>query len=473
MKYFNPPQTSAISLLKSIQSRNAKIHDLTPLFPKTMHNKTNTIMKKTSLFLAAVIAVSASISPQAQELSADEQAMIEWVDERADSILKELETHVNINTGTANIEGLNTYRNLLSKDLEQLGFSTTTHSSDSFEVLNCEGSRVEIADHLVATLRTDQPKKRVLLNGHIDTVFSKDDEFQTLEILDSGVLKGPGVADMKGGIVVMLNALRAIKARGLLVDVHATVLFNTDEEIGSLGSRSLIEELAREHDIGLVYESTFNNLMTHSRKGLGQARIKVIGRESHAGGAHEQGVSAVRELAHKVVAVEQLTDYEKNVTVNTGVLRGGEKRNTVPGCADAYIDMRFPDQAAGDQLIKDIKEIGATRSTANPNYPDLPEIEVWAISHRPVKARSDEVDAVIEEAMQLSPLFGEPIQGTRFSGGGTDGSIAQAVGLPTADSLGVDGKGAHSSREESNVDTLIARTKLAAVMLLRQLHSEQ
>ena len=273
--------------------------------------------------------------------------------------------------------------------------------------------------------------------------------------------------------MVMLNALRAIKARGLLDDVHATVLFNTDEEIGSLGSRSLIEELAREHDIGLVYESTFNNLMTHSRKGLGQARIKVIGRESHAGGAHEQGVSAVRELAHKVVAVEQLTDYEKNVTVNTGVLRGGEKRNTVPGCADAYIDMRFPDQAAGDQLIKDIKEIGATRSTANPNYPDLPEIEVWAISHRPVKARSDEVDAVIEEAMQLSPLFGEPIQGTRFSGGGTDGSIAQAVGLPTADSLGVDGKGAHSSREESNVDTLIARTKLAAVMLLRQLHSEQ
>ena len=136
---------------------------------------------------------------QAQELSADEQAMIEWIDERADSILQELETHVNINTGTANIQGLDTYRNLLSKDLEQLGFSTTTHSSASFEVLNCEGSRVKIADHLVATLRTDQPKKRVLLNGHIDTVFSKDDEFQTLEILDSGVLKGPGVADMKGG----------------------------------------------------------------------------------------------------------------------------------------------------------------------------------------------------------------------------------------------------------------------------------
>lgn len=428
--------------------------------------------KKLLVIFCGLIIASPWLSAHSQQLSVDEQAMVDWVDERADDILRELKAHVDINTGTANVEGLNSYRNLLSKDLEELGFATETHSSETFEVLTCAGGRIEIADHLVAKLRSDGAKNRVLLNGHIDTVFSKDDEFQTLEILDNGVLKGPGVADMKGGVVVMLNALRAIKARGLLDNVHATVLFNTDEEIGSLGSRGLIETLAKEHDIGLVYEGTFNNLMTHSRKGLGQARIKVTGRESHAGGAHEQGVSAVLELANKVVAIEELTDYDSKVTVNTGVLQGGEKRNTVPGCADAYVDMRFPTQAAGDQLIIDIKAVTAEPSTVNANYPDLPLIDVWAISHRPVKERNETVDAIIEQAMQLSPLFGNAIEGTRYSGGGTDGSIAQAVGLPTADSLGVDGKGAHSSREESTVDSLIARTKLAAVMLSRQLHGQ-
>ena len=427
------------------------------------------------ILLLATLAFSFSNSARAQQykieqLSDQEQDLIAWVDQRDADILAELKEHVEINTGTSNIEGLNSYRNLLSDELEALGFKTETHSSPAFDVLSCDGDRVEIADHLVATLRSSEVKNRVLLNGHIDTVFSRDDEFQELEITDEGVLKGPGVADMKGGIVVMLNALRALKAQGLLDNVHATVLFNTDEEIGSLGSRTLIETLAKEHDIGMVYEGTYNQLMTHSRKGLGQARIKVSGRESHAGGAHEQGVSAVLELAHKVVAIEKLTDYEENVTVNTGVLRGGEKRNTVPGCADAYIDLRFPNQAAGDKLIADIKAATAQATTENASYPDLPKIEVWAISHRPVKELNPTVDALIEQAMNISALVGEPIQGTRFSGGGTDGSIAQAVGLPTVDSLGVDGKGAHSSREESSIESLISRTKLAAIMLARQLH---
>ncbi len=409
---------------------------------------------------------------QTQALSEAEQQMVDWVDQRSDAILSELKQHVEMNTGTANIGGLDRYRDLLDQELKALGFATRRHQSDSFDVLSCAAERVQIADHLVAEIKTGGDKKRVLLNGHMDTVFSKDDEFQALTILDSGVLKGPGVADMKGGIVVMLNALRALKSLGLLEQVNATVLFNSDEEIGSLGSRPLIESLAAEHDIGLIYEGTYNQLMTHSRKGLGQARLKVTGRESHAGGAHEQGVSASLELAHKIVALEELTDYSRQVTVNTGVMRGGEKRNTVPGCADAYVDLRFPAQADGDQLISDIKEIASKAATANPKFPDLPTIEAWAISHRPVKARNDVVDALIDEAISLSALVGEPIKGTRFSGGGTDGSIAQAVGLATVDSLGLDGKGAHSSREESTVESLIARTKLAAIMLARQLHAD-
>jgi len=421
-------------------------------------------------FAFASLSLSAG-SGFAQEavLTDQEQQLIAWVDQRKDKILDELKVHVDINTGTANINGLNQYRDMLSQDLKALGFITQTHSSNDIEVLSCKGGSIQIADHLVAT-RTGSAGNKVLINGHMDTVFSKEDEFQTLVIEDSGVLKGPGVADMKGGIVIMINALRALHQQGLLDDSNLTVLFNSDEEIGSLGSRQLIEDLAKRHDVGLVFEGTYNNLATRARKGLGQARLRVTGRESHAGGAHEEGVSASLEMAHKVIEVEKLTDYQRKVTVNTGVLSGGEKRNTVPGCADAYIDMRFPELEAGEQLKEDIKRIASKTVVKNPKYPSLPKVESWVVLHRPVKPEDAKVDEIISEAIALSTLIGEPIVGTRYSGGGTDGSIAQGVGLPTMDSLGMDGKGAHSSREESTVQSLIARTKLAAVMLARQLH---
>ncbi|MFT4636155.1 MAG: glutamate carboxypeptidase [Arenicella sp.] len=428
------------------------------------------LKRVSSVAVVCLSLISTSVLAQPTSLSEQEQQLIAWVDKHQDRILSELKSHVEMNTGTANIAGLDRYRDRLSGDLEALGFTTKTHSSADIDVLSCKGETVQIADHLVAK-RSGSAKNRVLMNGHMDTVFSKEDEFQSLIIEDSGVLKGPGVADMKGGIVIMINALRALHKQGLLDDTNLTVLFNSDEEIGSLGSRALIEELAQQHDVGLVYEGTYNNLATRARKGLGQVRLRVTGRESHAGGAHEDGVSASLEMAHKIIAIEKLTDYSRKVTVNTGVLSGGEKRNTVPGCADAYIDMRFPSLEAGQQLEQDIKRIAAATPTVkNAKYPDLPTVDSWAVLHRPVKPENAKVDEIIAQAISISALIGEPITGTRYSGGGTDGSIAQGVGLPTMDSLGMDGKGSHSSREESTVQSLIARTKLAAVMLARHLH---
>lgn len=422
------------------------------------------------IFLAAkdVTPIDVSLTPQ-------DQAMIDWVDQRSDDILAELKTHVDINTGTENITGIDRYRALLKADLEQLGFVTQTHSSAPIPVLTCKGGEMVFADHLVGELRSNSEAKtpRLFLNGHMDTVFPAGDEFQTLQISEDGHLAGPGVADMKGGIVIMMNALRALHAQGLLEDVHITVLFNSDEEVGSIGSRPLIEELARQHDIGLIFEGSYENSLTRARKGLGQARLKVTGREAHAGGAHQDGVSANLELAHKIVAIEQLTDYHKKTTVNVGVMSGGEKRNTVPGCADAYIDLRFPNGELGEELKSGIKKIAERRHVRYDNYLELPKTESWAILHRPVKQVNARVDKLIGQAMGYSTLIGEPIVGTRYSGGGTDGSIAQAVGLPTIDSLGIDGAGAHSSRETASVQSLIARTKLAAVMIARQLAGEE
>ncbi len=420
----------------------------------------------------AVFAATDDVRPVKTQLTDGEQALVAWVDDRREAILAELSAHVNINTGTANIAGLDRYRNLLEGELVSLGFSTQTHSSAPIDVLSCEGGQVQIADHLSARM-SGGDGQRVLINGHMDTVFSANDEFQTLQVDPDGRLHGPGVADMKGGIVVMLNALRALQQQGQLESVNLSVLFNSDEEIGSLGSRALIEEMAKQHDIGLVFEGTYANRVTRARKGLGQARLKVTGREAHAGGAHEQGVSANLELAHKIVEIESLTDYSKKLTVNTGVMAGGEKRNTISGCADAYVDLRFPMKSGGEYLIESIDQIAVKKHSINVAYPSFPKTEMWAVMHRPVKPIDPKVDDLIAQAMGISALVGEPISGTRYSGGGTDGSIAQSVGLPTMDSLGLDGKGAHSSREESTIESLIERTKLAAIMLSRQLKKKK
>jgi glutamate carboxypeptidase len=196
----------------------------------------------------------------------------------------------------------------------------------------------------------------------------------------------------------------------------------------------------------------------------------VTGRESHAGAAHQDGVSANLELAHKIIELEALTDYAVNSTVNVGVMSGGEKRNTVPGCADAYVDMRFVSAKEGEKLRRKVLAIANQKHVESKQHPDYPSTESWAILHRPAKPANPKVDEMIALAMGISAEIGRPIVGTRYSGGGTDGSIAQAAGLPTIDSIGLDGLGAHSSREQTSVASLIARTQLAAVMLARLLH---
>jgi glutamate carboxypeptidase len=421
-------------------------------------------VSSSSGYAADIIAAEVTLSP-------GEQQMLDWVDAHREQLLVELTEHVSVNTGTDNIEGIDRYRDILASDLQELGFATRKEAAGPIPVLTCDGGSVSVADNLVATRKGSSPR-RILLNGHMDTVFSAGDDFQSLSVDPDGTLHGPGVLDMKGGIVVMLNALRALSALGFLDEANITILFNSDEEIGSLGSRALIEELAAQHDMGLVFEGTRENRMTRSRKGLGQVRLKVTGRESHAGASHEQGVSANLELAHQVVAIEQLTDYERGVTVNVGVMEGGEKRNTIPGCADAYIDLRYPTLDDGEYLLGAVDEIAAQTYTGNPNYPELPTTEVWGVLHRPVKEENTEVDALIAQAMGLSQLIGEPIVGSIYSGGGTDGSIAQGVGLPTADSFGLNGSGGHSSREKTSLQSLVARTKLAAIIISRQIQSQ-
>ena len=414
-----------------------------------------------ALFIQAGAAQSAMVE---SALSTQEREIVSWVADQEDDMVALLERLTNINTGTLNKAGVAEVVGLLHTEILQLGFDSRTLAGDVIEMPSCPGSEytIDVADHLLATKSGEG--KRMLMIGHVDTVFPVDSPFQTFS-RDGDTAYGPGVSDMKGGLVVMLYALKALNHFGELEDKAISILLNSDEEIGSLSSRKYVEQQAALHDFGLVYESSGNNRLTRARKGLGQARFVVNGRASHAGGAHQQGRSAIKELAYKIVQIENMTDYESGVTVNVGVINGGEARNTIAPCAEALVDLRYPEPQQGLDAVKRWEEIfGSVYS-----YPvDSGELSTnsWTSLHRPPKIPTEKSDALLNKTIAIGRLLGQEFTVTD-SGGGTDGSLTQAVGLPTLDSLGSDGTGAHSKREQGRISSLVERAQLSVVLIGR------
>ncbi len=397
-------------------------------------------------------------------VNTEEQAMAAWLGEREDEMIALLERITNMNSGSLNREGLDAVAAVFDEELRGLGFATSRLPGELIEMPSCPGSdySVDLADHLLA--RRPGGDTRFLLMGHIDTVFPPDSPFQTFR-RDGDTVYGPGVADMKGGLVVMLYALKALAEAGALDAAAFTVLLNSDEEMGSLSSRKYLEEEALNHDWGLVYESSGIDTMTRQRKGIGQARLVITGRAAHSGGAHEQGLSAIKELAYKIVEIENMTNYETGLTVNVGVVDGGEARNTISPCAEAMIDLRYPQPEQGVAAVEQWREIfGRVHS-----YPvDGGEItaESYINLHRPPKIPTEESDYLLNKTIAIGRLLGQEI-GVTDSGGGTDGSLTQAVGLPSLDSLGIAGTGAHSNREEARASSLVERATLSAILIHR------
>ncbi len=397
-------------------------------------------------------------------LTSEELELTSWLDSQEDNMLAMLERITNINSGSLNKVGVNELATIFSNELRQLGFQISTLPGEVIEMPSCPGSdyNVDVADHILASQNGNGSK--LLLMGHLDTVFPLDSPFQEFR-RDGDKMYGPGVSDMKGGLVVMLYALKALHEQGDLQDKAITIVLNSDEEMGSLSSRKYLEEQALLHDWGLVYESSGNNRLTRERKGLGQARFVVHGKASHAGGAHEQGRSAIKELAYKIVQIENITDYETGVTVNVGVVSGGEARNTIAPCAEALIDLRYPQPQQGLDAIAQFEDIFSNVYSYPVDSGEL-STESWTNLHRPAKVATPKSDQLLNKTIAIARLLGQDL-GVADSGGGTDGSLTQSVGLPTLDSLGSAGTGAHSNREEGRVSSLVERAKLSAVLIHR------
>lgn len=328
----------------------------------------------------------------------------------------------------------------------------------AFEPLDAKVERLTqtvFGDHLRVTW--GQGDRQILLLGHMDTVWPigelEDRPFRIVK--DQGT--GPGVFDMKGGLVVGLYALLALRELGLTPAHRLVFLFNSDEECGSPTSRSFIEAEGKRSDNVLVLEPSRDDALVTWRKGIGRFELEIQGLASHAGAAHDRGVSAVEELAHQILRLESMTDYERGTTVNVGVVQAGSKVNVRPASAWAEIDLRVTSAEEGRRMTEAIRRI-------RPFNPDASLI-VSGRMNRPPWETSPEGQALFERAQRVGANMGLDLL-PAGTGGGSDGNFTAALGIPTLDGLGVVGNDAHAVSEWVDLASLPRRAALLAELVM-------
>lgn len=334
----------------------------------------------------------------------------------------------------------------------------------AFGQLDAEVERLPQAafgDHL--RVSWGEGDRQILLLGHMDTVWAsgetKDRPFRVAKDKGMGIIKGtgPGIFDMKGGLVVGLFALTALRELGLRPDHRLVFFFNSDEECGSPTSRRFIEQEGRRSEFVLVLEPSREDALVTWRKGVGCFELEIQGLASHAGAAHALGVSAVEELAHQILRLEAMTDHKRGTTVNVGVVQAGSKVNVRPASAWAEIDLRVTTVEEGRRMTEAIRGI----RPVNPNA----SLIVSGRMNRPPWESSPQGQALFDRARRVGAMLGMDLW-PAGTGGASDGNFTAALGIPTLDGLGVVGNDAHAITEWVDLASLPRRTALLVELIL-------
>lgn len=380
------------------------------------------------------------------------------LEERAEQImepfLSDLKAIVNIDSGTYTKAGIDRVAAYLQERFHTFGFSTY------FE------KQQEYGDHLVATHEGNNPDgARILLVGHMDTVLPDGDAqlrpFTISKRNGMQVATGPGVLDMKSGLLIGMYSLHLLIAANQANYRRVTCFWNSDEEIGSPSSKPLIQEIARQHDAVIVLEpGRAIGSVVSSRRGSGQYRMTVRGLAAHAGVEPQNGRNAIHELAHKVLALQALNGTISGVTLSVGIIRGGERTNVVPDSAYCEMDVRVSD-ARGLQAIE-----AAIHKVAAKTYIDGTQTTVSGGMRSMPFEKSKRNESLILKAKEVGSELGLKIQDLG-SGGASDANNTAAIDIPTIDGLGAGGGLAHNSGEYIELDYLPTRIALLAGLVQR------
>lgn len=383
--------------------------------------------------------------------SAQADAVRAWLDAHREDMVADLAAYTSQGSASDDPEALDACLGWLRRWLdERLG------APDAEETL----ARTEAGDILVrhypARDATAHDARPVLLLGHYDTVWPTG----TLDAWpfrrDGDRVTGPGVFDMKAGLVQAVWALRALDALGLPRPV-CTLMLNGDEETGSFASREAIVEEARDSRLAMVFEAAADGAIKTARKGVGLFTVTVTGVEAHAGLDPTAGASAVDELAHQMLRLAELRDPEAGTSLNVGVVEGGARSNVTAGRAVGRIDVRVASAAEQRRITKALADL-------RPVY-GRTKVEVTGDWNRPVFERTEEVAALAGLARRCAALLGHDLREASV-GGASDGNFVLAAGTPVLDGMGAVGSGAHARSENASVSGMVERAALTGLVLV-------
>lgn len=399
----------------------------------------------------------ASISP-------DEASVLAKIDAKASLMRAQVEKWASINSGSRNLAGLAHMAAELQEAFAGLGSDMRVVDPAPVNTIDAAGRSVALAHgrniHLIKRAQADY---RIVLTGHYDTVFAADHGFQALRWLDANTLNGPGVADMKGGIAVMLAALDAFEASPFADAVGWEVILNADEEVSSLGSAPLIAEVGARCRIGLTFEPSYmpDGTLAGARKGSGNFSARIAGRAAHAGRNPEDGRNAVVAACDLGLRIAAFPQRNTAVSANVARIDGGGPNNVVPDLAVLRFNLRPATsddqawaQAALDAAIADVAAAHGVDISCHGHFARPP---------KPMDPRSEQLFGLVRDCGHALGLD----LSWRASGGVCDGNNLAACGVAVVDTLGVRGGDIHSDREYMFVDSLAERAKLACLLLMR------
>jgi glutamate carboxypeptidase len=373
--------------------------------------------------------------------------LVERAEQIVEPYLADLKAVVNIDSGTYNKVGVDHVGSYLQERFHTFGFSTYFDGQQ------------EYGNHLVATHQGNVPDgARILLIGHMDTVFPDGEverrPFSIGEQNGMRVAKGPGVLDMKSGVLIGMYGVHQLITGGEANYKSVTFVLNSDEEIGSPASKSLIQELARQSDAVIVLEpGRLTNQVVSSRRSSGLYRVEVRGRSAHAGVEPQKGINAILELSYQVQAMQALQGTIPGTSLSVTVIRGGERSNVIPDVAYLEMDVRAS-SIAGIQAIEE-----AMQRVASRRIMDGTQITLSGDMRCLPFERSEQNAPLVRAAKEAGRELGLEVQDLA-SGGASDANNTAPLGVPTIDGLGAGGGLAHNPDEYVELDSLPVRIAL-------------
>ena len=363
----------------------------------------------------------------------------EFISENKEGMIKDLETLVNFETPSTDKDLLDRAADYLLKYVEKN--------------LSCEAELIENAtagNNVSARIGRGAVKKPLLILAHYDTVWSKGTLSRIPFSISNGIARGPGIFDMKGGLVQGLWALRSLEEYGR-PNRPIEMLITSDEETGSNSSRELIETKARASEAALVLEPPQDGKVKTARKGIGEFSINVLGKAAHAGLEPWKGVNAIEEAARVILFLQSLNRIEKGTTINVCTVNGGTRTNVIADHTSLGVDFRVASEAEAKNVVKSVMSI-------KPNNPSI-KLEISGGLNRPPMQKTYETARLLEVAKTIGAEFGTSIEDCTV-GGGSDGNFCAAVGIPVLDGLGAVGNGAHAETEFVDLNQMPLRAAI-------------